>query len=144
MKIVLYNPRSNAARKRIVPFSLLAIGAVLEDRFEYEIVDGNVVDDADRALIRKVAAGVSVVGMSVMPGPQLEDAVLRTRALKLAHPSVKVVWGGYFATEHSEACLNSGLVDYVVRGHGESAMVELLADLSSGRDPLEKLSLIHI
>ena len=30
MRIVLYNPKSNAAGKRIMPFSLLALGAVVE------------------------------------------------------------------------------------------------------------------
>jgi hypothetical protein len=39
--IVLYNPRSNASGKKILPMSLLAVGAVLENRYDYTIVDGN-------------------------------------------------------------------------------------------------------
>ena len=65
MRIVLYNPKSNAAGKRIMPFSLLALGAVLEGRFDYEIVDGNSVGDADAVLALSVQHGASVVGMSV-------------------------------------------------------------------------------
>ena len=45
MRIVLYNPRSNSGGKRIMPFSLLAIGAVLEGEFAYEILDGNTAGD---------------------------------------------------------------------------------------------------
>jgi anaerobic magnesium-protoporphyrin IX monomethyl ester cyclase len=135
MRIVLYNPRSNAARKRIMPFSLLAIGAVLEGEFEYEIVDGNVEADADRALGRRLSAGADVFGMTVMPGPQLEDAFQRTRALKAARPSAIVIWGGYFPTEHPEACLSGGWVDFAIRGHGESATLSLLRELAAGRDP---------
>ena len=105
MRIVLYNPRSNSARKRIMPFSLLAIGAVLEGEFEYEIVDGNAESDPDAALKARLGSGAAVFGMTVMPGPQLEDAFLRTRTLKTADPKAIVIWGGYFPTEHAEACL---------------------------------------
>lgn len=135
MRIVLYNPKSNAAGKRIMPFSLLALGAVLEGSFDYEIVDGNNVADADRALALSVERGASVVGMTVMPGPQLEDAVRRARALKAANPGVTLIWGGYFPTEHADVCLGSGLVDFAIRGHGESALSGLLLDLAEGRDP---------
>ncbi len=135
MRIVLYNPKSNAAGKRIMPFSLLAIGAVLEGRFDYEIVDGNAEADPDAALARRVASGASVVGMTVMPGPQLEDAVRRTKALRAVTPGVCVIWGGYFPTEHTEACLAQGLVDYAIRGHGESAFMELIGALALRRDP---------
>jgi radical SAM superfamily enzyme YgiQ (UPF0313 family) len=135
MRIVLYNPKSNAAGKRIMPFSLLALGAVLEGRFDYEIVDGNNVADPDAALAKGVQRGASVVGMTVMPGPPLEDAVRRARALKAASPGVTLIWGGYFPTEHAEACLGSGLVDFAIRGHGESSFMALLLDLVEGRDP---------
>ena len=136
MKVILYHPRSNAARKRILPFSLLAIGAVLEGEFDYEIVDGNATDDPDGTLAARVHSGAEVIGMTVMPGPQLEDAVARTKALRAFDPAVRIVWGGYFATEHAEACLSSGLVDYVIRGPGEAAFVMLLRDLQDGPDPL--------
>ncbi|MBX7184999.1 MAG: B12-binding domain-containing radical SAM protein [Vicinamibacteria bacterium] len=135
LRVVLYNPRSNVASKRIVPFSLLAIGAVLEGEFEYEIVDGNATPDPDAVLRAALDAGVTVFGMTVMPGPQLEDAFERTRALKTAAPQAIVIWGGYFPTEHAEACLGGEWVDFAIRGHGEFTALSLLRALSSGRDP---------
>jgi radical SAM superfamily enzyme YgiQ (UPF0313 family) len=135
MRIVLYNPRSNSAGKRIMPFSLLAIGAMLEGNFDYEIMDGNDGSDADAALRHRLDAGASIFGMTVMPGPQLEDAFQRTRALKAARPGVVVIWGGYFPTEHAEACLSGGFVDFAIRGHGEFPTVNLLRELAAGRDP---------
>ena len=131
-RVVLYNPRSNSAGKRIMPFSLLAIGAVLEGEFDYEILDGNAEADADAALKDRVAAGATVFGMTVMPGPQLEDAFLRTRALKTTNPGATVIWGGYFPTEHAEACLSGGWVDFAIRGHGEAAITGLLRELAKG------------
>ena len=70
-----------------------------------------------------------------MPGPQLARAAEASRALKREFPSLTVVWGGYFPTEHPEVCLTSGFVDFVVRGHGEHAFLALLASLEQGTDP---------
>jgi anaerobic magnesium-protoporphyrin IX monomethyl ester cyclase len=135
LKVLLYNPVSNASRKRVVPFSVLAIGAAIGDAFDYEIVDGNAVDDPGRTLRDAVQRGASVFGMTVMPGPQLEDGYARTRMLKAAFPDLITIWGGYFASEHPETCLRSGLVDFVIRGHGEAAIEDLLGRLDQGRDP---------
>jgi anaerobic magnesium-protoporphyrin IX monomethyl ester cyclase len=135
MRILLYNPRSNAALKRIMPFSLLAIGAVLEGEFDYEILDGNAGEGVFRSLIERVARGARVVGMTVMPGPQLEDAFRAARAIKALDPTVTMIWGGYFPTEHAEVCLSGGLVDFAVRGHGEFATLGLLREIAAGRDP---------
>jgi len=133
MKLVLYNPKSNSSGKRILPLSLLALGAVLEERHEYSIVDGNTerapLDSLDRAL---VDSGASVLAMSVMPGPQLRDAVPLARELKRRHPEVMVIWGGYFPTQHYEVCLRAPYVDYVVRGHGEISFLQLLELLEHG------------
>lgn len=132
MRIVLYNPKSNSAGKRIMPFSLLAIAAVLEGEFEYEIVDGNVEPAADRTLARKVVGGDAVVGMTVMPGPQLEDAFKRTQALRSLDLAPTIIWGGYFPTEHPRATLSGRWVDFAIRGHGEFAFLNLLRRLAGG------------
>jgi hypothetical protein len=43
--IVLLNPWSTPSPKKPLPMSLLAVGALLEGEFDYEIVDGNVESD---------------------------------------------------------------------------------------------------
>ena len=40
--IILLNPRATKPKNRRYPLSLLAIGAMLEGKEEYTIVDGNV------------------------------------------------------------------------------------------------------
>ena len=134
--IVLYNPRSSASRKPILPMSLLALGAVLEGHEEYRIIDGNLEADPLRAIDRCVReSGAEMLGVTVMPGPQLEDAVPLCRALKSKHPRLRIVWGGYFPTQHVDACLTSGFVDFVVRGHGELVFKSLAADLRGHGQP---------
>lgn len=118
--IVLYNPPSNARRKPVLPMSLLAVGGQLEGKYDYRIVDGNLERDPIEALDRAIReTDADVLGVTVMPGPQLSHAVPHCRELKRRHPGLTIVWGGYFPTQHYDVCLRSEFVDYVVRGHGE-------------------------
>src|SRR5579859_1568769 len=116
--------------------SLLALGAVLEQTHDYVIVDGNLDPDPVAAIDRIVReTGADVLGVTVMPGPQLSQAVPHCRQLKAMHPNLTIVWGGYFPTQHYEVCLRAGYVDYVVRGHGEVIFAQLLDALRHGDDP---------
>lgn len=134
--VVLYNPPSSATRKPVLPMSLLALGAVLEGEVEYVIVDGNLEPDPLDALHRALReTGARVLGVTVMPGPQLAHAVPHTRALKARHPYLTVVWGGYFPTQHWDVALRADYVDYVVRGHGEYIFRDLIRALRHGDDP---------
>ncbi len=134
--IVLYNPVSNARQKPVLPMSLLAVGAMLEGVHDYCIVDGNLERDPLEALDRAIReTGASILAMTVMPGPQLSQAVPLSRELKRRHPALCIVWGGYFPTQHYDVTLESGLVDFVVRGHGELVFLTLIDTLGTGDDP---------
>ena len=133
--IVLLHPRSTKPKNRRLPLSVLYLGAVLEGREEYEIVDGNVDPDPGAALDALVQnKRVEMLGVSVMPGPQLLQAVAICRAFREKHPRIPIVWGGYFPSLYTEAALNAKYVDFVVRGQGEEALLELLEQLRGSRD----------
>ena len=128
--ILLYNPPSSAQRKPVLPMSLLALGAVLEGEYEYRIIDGNLEREPLPVLdgvIRET--GTDILAVTVMPGPQLNNAFPVCKQLKHLHPQMQIVWGGYFPTQHYEACLASDFVDFVVRGHGELVFLELVTRL---------------
>jgi len=98
MKIILFNPQSSAGRKPILPLSLLALGAVLEGRYDYTIVDGNLEPDPlstlDALITRDFSRHTSLVlGLTVMPGPQLQQAAPLCQELKRRHPRLVVVLG---------------------------------------------------
>ena len=134
--IILYNPPSSAMRKPIVPLSLLAIGAVLEGAHAYRIVDGNLEADPLSTLDRLIReTGADILAVTLMPGPQLAHAVPHCRELKARHPRLRVVWGGYFPTQHYDVCLAAHYVDYVVRGHGELVFKALVDALGRGHEP---------
>ena len=131
--LLLYNPPSSATRKPVLPMSLLALGALLEGEQEYAILDGNLEDDPAGRIDAMAARGeIDVLGVTVMPGPQLHAAAPLCRRLKERHPALKIVWGGYFPSQHYQACLRSGYVDYVIRGCGERAFPELLRAARGG------------
>jgi anaerobic magnesium-protoporphyrin IX monomethyl ester cyclase len=133
-KIVLYNPRSSPSGKKILPLSLMALGAVLEGVYEYGIVDGNASPDPLQEIRDQVGRGADVLAVTVMPGPQLSQAYPHCVALKNEFPGLMIVWGGYFPTLHASACLGSPAVDVVVRGYGELIFLELLKLRERGGD----------
>lgn len=134
--LILYNPQSTVSRKPVLPMSLLAVGALLEGEYDYTIVDGNLDPDPVATIDRLVReSGASILGVTVMPGPQISHAVPHCRELKARHPNLTIVWGGYFPTQHYDSCLRADYVDYVVRGHGEVVFKQLLDALRDGEDP---------
>ena len=113
--------------------SLLALGAQLEGDYDYSIVDGNLVASGLEALSTAIEeSGVDIVGMTIMPGPQLADALPIARALRQRFAGLKIIWGGYFPTMHPQPVLGSGLVDYVIRGHNELSFRALVDRLAAG------------
>ncbi|MFZ0544199.1 MAG: radical SAM protein [Candidatus Promineifilaceae bacterium] len=139
--IILYNPQSSANRKPILPMSLLAVGAVLEDKYDYRIFDGNLDDDPLAVLDTAVreAGPNPILGVTVMPGPQLEQAIPLCRALKERHPDLTIIWGGYFPTQHWDVCLMADYVDFVVRGHSEYVLLQLLGELETPQPDLSTI-----
>jgi anaerobic magnesium-protoporphyrin IX monomethyl ester cyclase len=130
--ITLVNPKS-AKWKHRIPLSILSLAAALEDRHEYRLVDGNVERDLGQAVSASIREkGGRYLGVSVMPGPQLGEAIHLSRQIKALHPQVKTIWGGYFPSLHTDVTLQSGFVDYVIRGEADQSLPLLLNSLDSG------------
>lgn len=131
--IILFNPRATRPKNRRFPLSVLALGAVLEGKEDYAIVDGNA-DAEPLASIEAIMArgGVEMLAVSVMPGPQMVAAIPVCRAFRERHPKVPIVWGGYFASLFTDAALNAGYVDFAVRGQGEDTFLELIEAVRTG------------
>jgi anaerobic magnesium-protoporphyrin IX monomethyl ester cyclase len=131
--IVLYNPWSTPSPKKPLPMSLLAVASMLEGEFDYEIVDGNLVDDAAGRIVELGRARrLTAIGITVMPGPQLNRAVPDSRRLKEALPDVPIVWGGYFPSQHAGTVLKDAAIDFCVHSQGEHTFLELVRVLARG------------
>lgn len=133
--VLLVNPRMCGKKSARLPLSLLSLAAVLEGRREYEILDGNVEPRLEEKVLSALARKPhALVGVSVMPGPQVAPAIQLSSAVRHAFPEVPIAWGGYFPTLYTESALNAPYVDYVVRGPGEETLLELLERLDDGGD----------
>ena len=88
--ILLYNPKVALPGYQRLPHSLLQLGGMLEGRYAYAIVDGNLDQERDRAaeIIEQVRRdGVRYLGVTIMPGPQLQQAVPDIKRIRPPAPS---------------------------------------------------------
>ncbi len=134
--VVLYNPR---AVFFTMPLGLVAVGSHLDrERFRVVLIDGRLEDDPAAAVTAHLENAVCV-GMSVLTGGPIRDAVEVARAVKrhcadhrLA--DVPVVWGGWHASMFGRECLDEPAIDITVQGQGEATFAELVDRLVAGED----------
>jgi anaerobic magnesium-protoporphyrin IX monomethyl ester cyclase len=132
--IVLLHPRAVRPKNRRFPLAILSIAAVLEGKEEYVIVDGNLDPHPERTIDRIAAEhDVELLAVSVMPGPQMVAAIRACKEFRARHPSIPIVWGGYFPSLYTDATLNANYVDFVVKGQGEETFPALLAELRGAK-----------
>ena len=124
--VILFNPRSANSKHRI-PNSILQIGASIEGKYNYDLVDGNLENDSWAKIKSILLAGdTKYFGCTVMPGAQLKQAIPFTKQIRYEFPNVINIWGGYFPSNQYKSVLDSGYVDYVVNGPGDVAFPSLI------------------
>jgi anaerobic magnesium-protoporphyrin IX monomethyl ester cyclase len=130
LKVVLYNPW---AVFYTMPLALLAIGSELDpERYEVVIVDARVDSDAESTVLAHIGEAVCL-GVTVLTGAPISDALAISRAAKRARPGLTVVWGGWHPSMFSRECLTESSVDVTVRGQGEETFVDIVERLAQGR-----------
>jgi anaerobic magnesium-protoporphyrin IX monomethyl ester cyclase len=140
--IVFFNPLSTTPGKQPLPLSIMALAAVIDGKETWHLVDGNVDPDPATSITElfrrstEAADGPLLLAVTVMPGPQLSQAVPVCKAVRAALPHVRIVWGGYFPTQHTQTVLGSTCVDFVIRSQGEQPLLNLLAALR-GQRPID-------
>jgi len=140
-KIIIFNPKSANGKHRL-PNSILQVGAAIHGKYDYVFVDGNTEPDPWKTISDYFKTGAFKYFCStVMPGPQLKQAIPFSKKIKELYPECITIWGGYFASNQYKVCLNSGYVDYIVNGPGDNTFPQLLDVLEGKTD--EKLILIR-
>ena len=130
-KVILFNPQSARAKHRI-PNSILQVGASIHGKFDYTLIDGNLEKDAWATIQKYMDTGeYGYFGCTVMPGPQLKQAIPFSKKIKEHYPLITTIWGGYFASNQYKTVINSPYVDYIVNGPGDEVFPALLAALES-------------
>lgn len=130
-KVILFNPKSANAKYRI-PNSIMNIAASIDGIYDWVIVDGNREADPYQAMAQYLATGeYRYIGFTVMPGPQLKQAIPLAKKIKADFPGSIMIWGGYFPSNHHKVVIESGYVDFAINGPGDHAFPELIHALEN-------------
>jgi anaerobic magnesium-protoporphyrin IX monomethyl ester cyclase len=128
-RVVLYNPRTVFYT---MPLALVAVGSALDrSRVAVDLVDGRLVDDPAAAAVEATRDALCL-GVTVLTGAPILDALRVSRAVKAANPSCTIVWGGWHPSLFPEQCLAEPSVDAVVVGQGERVFAALVQQLAAG------------
>jgi len=139
-KVILFNPRSSDAKHRI-PNSILQVGGAIEGVFDYFFIDGNLEKDPLLVIMNLIdKENIQFVGLTVMPGPQLKQAIPFSKEIKEKYPNITIIWGGYFAANQYKSVLDSDYVDFVISGPADTAFPLLIQNLIN--DDFENLASI--
>ena len=133
-KIILFNPRSASSKHRI-PNSILQVGASIYGKYDFVFVDGNKEKDPWSKIKEYLdSREFKYFASTVMPGPQLREAIPISKKIRSSFPNVKIIWGGYFASNQYRVVLDSGFVDFVVNGPGDNTFPQLIHALEDNQD----------
>ena len=128
-RVVLYNPRGVF---HTMPLGVMAVGSALDrSRFEVVVVDGRLEEDPIDA-VGQAAENALCLGVGVLTGAPIRDALAVSRAVKARSPELPVVWGGWHPSLFPEQCLEESSVDVVVIGQGEESFGEVIGRLAGG------------
>ena len=113
--------------KHRIPNSILQVGASIYGIYEFVFVDGNLENDPWEKIDSYFKTGnFKYFCSTVMPGPQLRQAIPFTKKIKDKYPDCITIWGGYFASNQYQVSISSGFVDYVINGPGDIAFPSLI------------------
>jgi radical SAM superfamily enzyme YgiQ (UPF0313 family) len=126
--VVLYNPRGEG---HILPLALVHVGSMLK-MHDVIVVDGRL-EPAPEARISELAKTALCLGVSVLTGKPILDALRISRVARAEAPRLPVVWGGWHPSLLPEQCLASGVVDACVEGQGERTFEQVVHAIDDGR-----------
>lgn len=126
-KVILYNPREKTRLKiPYIPFSLLTVaGALKRAGFEVKLIDARIEEEPHGKLLSELSPQVLFVGITLITGSVIDDALIAGRLVKKKYPDLKVVAGGVHASLLPRETVAHPLIDIVILGAGERTAVEL-------------------
>ena len=92
-------------------------------------------DSLDR--LRKVAGDALCLGVTVLSGAPILDALRVSRFVRAQNPSLPIVWGGWHPSLFPREVLAELAVDISVQGQGEATFAKLVDHLARGEDVSE-------
>ncbi|MCB0712568.1 MAG: B12-binding domain-containing radical SAM protein [Ignavibacteriae bacterium] len=125
-RILLYNPRSDFYT---MPLGLLAVASALDpELYDVQIIDGRLEEQPINKLLER-AEGALCLGITVLTGMPIRDALTISRSVKQRFPNLPIVWGGWHPSLFPLETLEEASIDITVQGQGEVTFAELVHHL---------------
>jgi radical SAM superfamily enzyme YgiQ (UPF0313 family) len=108
-----------------MPFSYMVLGPILKNAgFDVVVIDQRVQKNW-KAILDKHLNDALWVGMSIIIGKTIVNALNVAKYIKSCNSTVPVVWGGWWPTVAQRLSLSHECVDYIAVGPGEEIVVPL-------------------
>lgn len=131
-KVLLFFP-SYRSIEAAPPLSLLALAPIAEQRgLTVDVIDSTI----EPRYLERIADQLDetlCVGISIVTGPMIYEAIEVAKKVKATRPDVPIVLGGWHPSTLAEQSLHAPYIDVVVRGQGEVTFGEILDRLAAGK-----------
>lgn len=103
--------------------------------FEVDIIDVRLQPKSWKtAISSKIMTETTLVGISVMTGAPIRNALEITRWIKKSYSHISIVWGGPHATFNGREVLDEPSVDFVINGYGSKPLALLAKHIAKDAD----------
>ena len=110
-----------------MPIALVELATLLNEKgHEAKILDRNIYYDNKKLISILKKFNPDVVGMTAYTSPGLKDLKQVARIVK-ENSQALVIIGGTHATLEPASLLDFPFIDYIIRGEGELALLEILS-----------------
>jgi radical SAM superfamily enzyme YgiQ (UPF0313 family) len=129
-KVLLFFP-SYRSIEAAPPLALLALAPILERQgYAIDIIDSTVEPQFEQRILSQIDQSICL-GISIVTGPMIEEAIQVARAVKSKNPGFPVILGGWHPSTIAAQSLAASYIDIVVRGQGELTLGEIAPRLEA-------------
>ena len=133
-KIVFFFP-SFASSEATAPLGILAVATpLIRAGFEVVLIDSTITPNFKQRVLAEVRDAICL-GISLVTGPMIRETVDIARTIKAWNPNFPIVLGGWHPSLLPKQTLEAPYIDYIVRGQGEDAFLELVQHIANGSAP---------
>jgi radical SAM superfamily enzyme YgiQ (UPF0313 family) len=133
-KVVFFFP-SFASSEATAPLGILAVATpLIRAGYQTVLIDSTTTVDYKKRVLEEVRDAMCL-GISLVTGPMIRETVEIARAVKEWNAEFPIILGGWHPSLLPEQTLQTACVDYIVRGQGEDALLELVQHLENKSAP---------
>lgn len=124
-KVIFFFP-SFSSSEATAPLGILAVATpLLRAGYEVCLIDSTITPNFKERILEEVKDALCL-GVSLVTGPMIRETVEIAKAIKEWNPEFPIILGGWHPSLLPFQTLAAPYVDYVVRGQGEEAMLDLV------------------